>query len=136
MNSFYEMQQTMKKNVSYTGIILGPADQQKLLSQFRHLIPSTWEPLAHHMTINLGSASNGPAAAQLGEIAQLTVISVAQDDKVIAVSVVTNVPSINKKKHITLAVNRAGGGKPQHSNNLTNWQTVPPLELHGTIQEA
>jgi len=66
----------------------------------------------------------------------MTVSSLGQDDKVMAAGVNTNVPSKNQIKHITIAVNRAGGGKPFHSNKLENWTPTQPIELHGTIAEV
>jgi hypothetical protein len=45
--------------------------------------------------------------------------------------------SNNPKPHITIAVNRQGGGKPMMSNKLTNWTKLRiPLSLSGKVTEV
>ena len=123
----------------YTALVLTPESHKLLLASFRDIIPADWTIYCHHMTINMGNASSGPLAGQnldVGAVAELTVVNYAYDDKVMAAGVATDVPSTNSVKHITLAVNRAGGGKPFHSNQLKNWQPTTPLKLRGIIQEV
>jgi hypothetical protein len=123
----------------YTALVLTPQSHQWLVSHFREIIPSTWIVYCHHMTINMGNGTSGPLAASqfnLEEEAELTVISLAYDNKVIAAGVDTKVPSDNKIKHITIAVDRAEGGKPFHSNQLTNWNPTSPINLRGIIKEV
>lgn len=122
--------------MSYTALVLDPGDHQRLVALFKDKIPVGWTVYAHHMTINMGAPELGPAKDLVGERGLLRVTSFAQDERVMAVGVESEVPSSNAQKHVTLAVNQAGGGKPFHSNQLTNWQTVFPLELHGVIQEV
>ena len=86
------------------------------------------------MTMKMGSLS-GTFAMLKGVEASMTVTHFAIDDKVCAVQVTTHAPSTNKVKHITLAVNRDAGGKPFHSNQLTDWKGVAPLKLLGVISE-
>ena len=117
----------------YTALVLTHQDHTRLLSHFP--APAGFQPIAHHMTINMGGISSGPCANRLGEKAFVTVVAYAQDDKVCAVKVETNIPSTNKIKHITIGVNRKNGGKPFHSNNLTNWKEVVPFTLQGMIME-
>jgi len=122
----------------YIALVLDKKSRQKLVTHFAQFIPGNYEVVAHHMTINMGKVDSGPVSEQdLGKEASLTVVSIAADDKVIAVGIETKVPSKNSKKHITLAVNRRDGGKPFMSNNLTAWEKLPdPLELTGTILEV
>lgn len=122
----------------YTAVVLDKESRQRLVRRFAHLIPAEWEIVAHHMTINMGPITKGPAEPTLlDQHAELTVVSVAADDKVMAVGVTSDVPSKNEKKHITLAVNRAGGGKPFLSNKLENWEPLSdPFDLYGTVQEV
>lgn len=122
----------------YTALVLDKESKERLVRRFAHLIPANWDIIAHHMTINMGPISKGPAdPSLLGQTAELTVVAVAADDKVMAVEVTSDVPSKNAKKHITLAVNREGGGKPVMSNNLSNWEALPEqLDLYGTIGEV
>lgn len=122
----------------YTAIVLDEESRKKLIKRFIHLIPADWHIIAHHVTLNMGPIQKGPAdPSLLGNTAELTVVSVAADDKVMAVGVTSEVPSKNEQPHITLAVNRAGGGKPVMSNNLRNWETLSdPFDLFGTVEEV
>lgn len=122
----------------YTALVLDEENHQKLVRRFAHLIPADWEILAHHMTIVNGPITKGPAEPDLlGQEAMLVIVSVAADDKVIAVGVTSDVPSKNAQKHITLAVNRNAGGKPFMSNKLTDWEDLPEqMELYGTILQV
>lgn len=122
----------------YTALVLDKESKERLVRRFAHLIPKDWDVIAHHMTINMGPIAKGPAdPALLGQAAELTVVSIAADDKVIAVGVTSDIPSKNTNKHITLAVNRDGGGKSVMSNNLTNWEPLPEqFDLYGTIEEV
>lgn len=122
----------------YTAVVLNKESRQRLVRRFVHLIPPEWNIVAHHMTINMGPLVKGPAEPTLlGQDVELTVVSVAADDKVMAVGIVSDVPSKNDKKHITLAVNSARGGKPFLSNKLENWEALAdPFNLYGTVQEV
>ncbi len=121
----------------YTAIVLKPESHNRLLAHFQGAIPPTWEKLAHHMTINMGNISAGPLNDDyLNQEIELTVVSLAYDNKVIAAGVNTKIPSANAVKHITLAVDRSAGGKPFHSNQLTNWTPTTPIALQGIIQEV
>lgn len=123
----------------YTALVLTPESHRLLLATFRDIIPPDWTIYCHHMTINMGDAASGPLANsqfQVGQSAGLTVINYSYDEKVMAAGLQCDVPSSNAVKHITLAVNRPAGGKPFLSNKLTNWQSISPLQLQGTIQEV
>lgn len=124
----------------YTALVLTEKSRTKLMSRMRDFMPNDWEIIAHHMTINMGNVSNGPLARHrnaLGTPESLVVVGWARDDKVFAVLVESTIPSVNKNKHVTIAVNRNGGGKPFHSNNLTNWEKLSePFSLRGSIQEV
>jgi len=124
--------------MGYTSIMLDKPSKKKLINRFVHLIPPDWEIIGPlHMTINMGPITKGPADPELlDQEVTLTVVSVAADEKVIAVGVTSDVPSKNAQKHITLAVNRDAGGKPFLSNKLTNWEELPEqMELYGAIQQ-
>lgn len=122
----------------YTAIIIDETSKQKLLTYLKDIIPNDWNVICHHMTINLGSFNDGPLKDSnfgLNQEVSLTATKLAKDDKVIAVEVVSDVPSINKIKHITIAVNVKNGGKPVMSNKLTNWNDISPIQLKGIILE-
>lgn len=124
----------------YTALVLTEKSHEKLVRRLHSLLPEGWEVVAHHMTINMGNISNGPLARHrgvLGTYESLVVVGWAKDEKVLAVCVESTIPSSNKTKHITVAVNRDGGGKPFHSNNLTGWEPLEePFSLRGEIKEV
>jgi len=136
--NFYELDQKMR-NISYTAVVIDHASRTKLLETLgvgTGLEAAGWEIIAHHMTINMGDASKGPAADMVGEQVHLSAKTLAEDDKVMAVGVSTDVPSTNDIKHITIAVHRGNGGKPFHSNRLQNWRSIPTIHLTGIVTEV
>jgi len=124
-----------ENQVAYSAVVLDEVSKQKLIKVFSKMIPEGWEIIAHHQTINLG-AIDPKYAKDLGKEIVLSVIDYAIDDKVFAVGV-DGYPTNNKKAHITLAVNRQGGGKPMMSNNLENWRPIGfPLVLKGIVTQV
>lgn len=115
----------------YHGVILDDTSRSKILQTIK--VPQGWEPIADHMTIGLGPSMDKTI---LGKQVELSCVSLANDDKAMALTVTTDVPSCNAVKHITVAVNREAGGKPVHSRNLTNYQRITPFTVSGTIQEV
>lgn len=128
----------------YTAVVLTPESRAKLLSVVAANIQTMgpdWETIAHHMTICLGPlASMGENVAKefpVGSQATLEVVGAAINGSVFAVKVDSKVPSKNRTKHITIAVNKAKGAKPVMSNYLTDWTSFPvPLKLNGVIEEV
>ena len=121
------------ENVAYSGAVLDSESRQRLLDSVN--IPEGWEPIAHHMTITLGpllhpkgkhdfSKNYGP-----GDEVSLKVTHVGLDDRAMAVKV--EAPHEISKRiafpHITIAVNREGGGKPFHSNKIPG-DNFKPIE--------
>jgi len=121
--------------VSYSAVVLDERSRKRLLEKFKSEIPEGWEVIADHMTINLGEIDT-KYAKYLGLVVNLTVNDIAINDKVMAVGV-SGFYSNNVKPHITLAVNRANGGKPMMSNTLTNWKSIGrPLKISGSVTEV
>lgn len=121
----------------YTALVLTSESELTLRTNFRSVIPQGWDVKCHHMTINMGKAISGPAATLVGQTFSIEVVSLASDQKVMAVGVDTQCPSVNAVKHITLAVNTVDGGKPKDSNQLQNWLPLPSkFILHGVVQEV
>lgn len=123
----------------YTAVVLTPNSIEQLLARFGRIIPTGWETKAHHMTINMGPATAGPALEFMGQEVELTIVSFSVDKKflVMALGVECEVPSVNTQKHITLAVNTAKGGKPVMSNSLTKWvKAKNPMVVRGVVQEV
>jgi hypothetical protein len=120
--------------MTYTALVLDGESRAKLLDYFHKVVPLAWERVCHHMTINLGDADAGPAAHLVGQEFEVTVVTMAQDKRVFAAGVESECPSKNTRKHITYAVNVAGGGKAKHSNDLTEWvPVIEPLTLRGVV---
>mgnify|MGYP004461619809 FL=1 len=133
------------ENVAYSGVVLDNESHQRLLNSVD--IPEGWETIAHHMTITLGpllhpkgkhdfSKNYGP-----GNEVTLKVTHVGLDDRAMAVKVEAPY-EISKRiafPHITVAVNREGGGKPFHSNKIPadNFKPIEgELMVRGTVQEV
>jgi hypothetical protein len=122
-------------NISYTAVVLDENSRKRLIERFKSIIPPEFEIIAHHMTINMGEI-DPEYQKYLGLPVRLAVEDVAMDDKVIAVGV-SGFKTNNPKAHITLAVNRAQGGKPMMSNRLTDWERIRrPLSLTGKVTEV
>ena len=119
----------------YTAIVLDEESKNKLKDKFHSFFNEDWKIICHHMTINMGKASED-IKNMLGQKVELEAVTVAFDEQVIAVGVNTDVYSENTIKHITIAVNYKNGGKPYLSNKLTNWEAIPTIKLSGTIEEV
>jgi len=119
----------------YTALVLDAASVAALAAAFN--TPEGWEELCHHMTLHMGGHKSGKDP-ELGEGFELTVVGVGENPhgNCRAVAVVTDCPSKNAQKHVTLCVNRAQGGKPFFSNKIEKWETTAPIVLHGTVQEC
>ena len=133
------------ESVAYSGVVLDDASRQKLLDSVD--IPEGWEPIAHHMTITLGPLLHPKGKHDfskdyhVGESVILKVTHVGMDERAMAVKVVPPGEISKKVKfpHITIAVNREGGGKPFHSNKIPadNFKPIEgELMVRGTVQEV
>jgi len=126
------------KRVSYSAVVLDDKSRASLLKVLSPMIPEGWEVVAHHMTIMMGALENGSDAQEDMEKnieISLRVIDYAMDELVMAVGV-EGYHSNNPKPHITIAVNRADGGKPFMSNKLKDWKPLGfPLNLTGKVSE-
>jgi acyl-CoA synthetase (AMP-forming)/AMP-acid ligase II len=131
---FFKLFETMNRYVAYTGIVLPPDQQQILLQKFQKIIPQGWKPIAHHMTINLKTADQGPAAALLGKNVTLTVNGYGLSEAALAAAVETEIPSKNAIKHITIAT--APDGRASQSNEIEKWIPIHPFTITGRIEEV
>ena len=129
-----------EQNISYSGVVLDPASKQKLLDLE---IPEGWEPVAHHMTITMGPLKGKKDFSESyppGTKITLPVVAVGMDDKAMAVKVDPPAEISDKISfpHITVAVNRTGGGKPFHSNKIPqeNFEPLTGISLEGVVEEV
>lgn len=111
--------------MSYTAAVLSETSQLHLKKLLKELVPNTWEWVGHHMTLHMGDPL---PTDEVGKEVMLTARFFARDEKVIAIKIMNGRGlSTNPVPHITIAVNRDGGGKPKDSNNLTNWVELREL---------
>jgi hypothetical protein len=134
----------------YTAIVLSPESQAVLLEAVRDKIfqdegeildQTHSEIIAHHCTLKMGENDIKQTWAPVGTITSFDAVSLAYDEKVVAVGVKLP-PTINTKNeqpHITIAVNREKGGKPFLSNKL-DWSEAEPIDIEehlvGTVEEC
>jgi hypothetical protein len=134
--------------ISYTAVVLQPADQEKLFFIFDTLFEcyltqagfskhtSRGQRLADHMTLNMGKCRDRKL---VGTKVPLKIDAWAVDHKVMAVRVVDDgsFQCENKTPHITMFVNHTLGGVPRNSNGLTNWiPLATPIEVSGVVSEV
>lgn len=120
----------------YTAIVIDENSKAKILSSLKDVIPNNWKVICHHMTIDLKPHNESilsDTKYKLNQMATMTAIELGIDDKAIALKVVSDVPSINKIKHITVAINV--NAKPVDSNYIKNWREISPIEIVGTIMD-
>ena len=131
----FDMFEAKKIKVLYSAVVLDEKSKSKLLEKFDKDVPDGWKKFAHHMTIifNNGLDSLG-LENDLGKEVNLTVTHLGKSDMAIAIKV-EGYKTVNKTPHITLAINVLEGGKPQMSNEITDWQEVEPMILTGTVTE-
>jgi len=120
----------------YSAVVLDSASHVKLIHWLGVKFPplnKDWEFIAPHMTIAMGGL---PASMirDLGSIQELEVNGFGFNNQVIAVRV-SGYFTTNKNPHVTIAVNRANGGKPVMSNAIANWHDMAPFKISGTVQE-
>ena len=133
----------MEQNISYSGVVLDEGSKQQLLNLD---IPEGWEPVAHHMTITKGSLVHERGEHDfsktypVGSEVELPVVAIGRDERAMAAKIAP--PSeVNKDisfPHVTVAVNRDGGGKPFHSNKIPeeNFRPSTGIILRGTVEEV
>ena len=123
------------KQKMFASVVLDDKSRTKLLQAVQHMIPEGWEVIAHHMTINFGKGLPEDLKGDLGKRVQLRATKVGVSDMAMAVGV-EGYHSDNEKPHITIAVNRSGGGKPVMSNNIQKWDNLDNyINLSGKVSE-
>lgn len=124
----------------YTALVLTQSDQRKLKQMMAPNIPEGWEVICHHVTLNMGAITDGPNTEEiLGTKINFGIDAFSINDKVCAVRVsdiYDGVKSVNATPHITVAVNRKGGGKPFMSNQLSEWEWITPQVFSGIVQQV
>jgi hypothetical protein len=124
----------------YTGVKLAISSEHKLQQFCRSIgVPPNWLLKCHHMTIELKPIAESMVAGRENEYVDLLATHFGflrglEGQGICAVKVVTDVPSKNELKHITLA--HHAGVKPKTSNEIVDWEDIPvPIHLSGQIAE-
>ena len=127
----------MNKKKKLASVVLDDASRTKLLKAIGHHTPLGWDVIAHHMTINFGKGLGNARSLMKGNTVRLEAVSIGMSDMAFAVGVNSlDIKSDNELPHITIAVNRADGGKPVMSNNITKWKKLEPhINLTGVVTE-
>ena len=114
----------------YTALFLDQQSRDKLTDTLDDPPPG-WALHADHMTVKFGS--EGVPERYLGP-AQLKVVGVALNDRVMAARVETDIPAQNDIPHITIAT--APGAKPRESNDfsLDDFDDVDAIVLKGEVR--
>jgi len=126
-------------SISYSGILLDETSRSNLIGMLGDVLPQDWEVIAHHMTITMGPLVHPKGkhdfsnVYELGSKVRMPVLQVGMDERAMAV-IVQPPGGISRKikfPHITVAVNRSGGGKPFHSNKipLENFKDISHLNI-------
>ena len=136
----------MSESISYSAVVLDEISHQKLILNFKDQIPDGWDVIAHHMTITMGPLKSPTGKYDMSvkypreQTFDLKVVQIGCDERAMAVKIelLPGYHTRNRYPHITLAVNREGGGKPWHSNQIDpdRFVDVAPLLLSGVVQEV
>jgi hypothetical protein len=127
--------------VAYVGVVLDreSIDSLQRVASAKADLKGGWELTAHHCTIRMG-APKGELVDRLGERITMRTVRLAWDGMVAAVEV--EMPPMPESKvgvpHVTVAVNRAAGGRPVLSNALLSspdpvGQTPVDLTISGRV---
>lgn len=139
----------------YVAVFLDDTSRTNLLKFWQELIvkfnidvsdfrmkTASGSQLVDHVTLQLGDFNpklNDPSL--IGKSINLTINSLGLSDKAIAFGVEHNqsqfgtpaVKTINAQPHITIAINPLAGGQPKHSNNITKWLPITPVQVSGKL---
>ena len=127
-------QNKIKKNVSYSAVVLTDDSRKRILNSLNDIIPDGWDIICHHMTICMGQLPEDLKPYE-GHSAELFITGIGMSDKALAI----RVDGFESKKdipHITVAINGKEGGKPKDSNLIKNWNDFKGhFNIRGHIEE-
>jgi len=114
--------------MSYVAAVLTPQSREALLNLVGEIIPNHFEEISHHLTVHMGQKQ---PYDKIGRKVQIIIDKIAISKTIIAVSAdpenLIGFTSNNSIPHITVALDRAAGARPVHSNLLKDWT---PLDDH------
>lgn len=127
----------MDQNILYIGVELDSESQRILKEKFGKR--DGWKLCCHHMTVmfNTGPECELTGTEKVwfernsGATIFLIVSHYGENEKVAAVRIMTNAPTRNKLKHITLGINLKTGGKLKDADYIKTWKLTEPIILTG-----
>jgi hypothetical protein len=140
--SGYIRESIERSRLLYIGVTLDEYSKNVLEEFFEKHNPwknANIKKICHHMTIAFKTNVNDElykwSLTNTNKNYKLKVLGYGWSNKAFAVFVDTIVPSANKVKHITCAVNLDKRGKPVDSNGINNWKTIDePIFLSGNVE--
>lgn len=123
--------------VLYTHATLTETSRAELLQWWQtnigHVMP---DKIGHHMTIKFKPNDEEVINSPLGKTVSLRVAGWGQNDKVQAVYIFTSVACANPIAHVTVAIDKANGGKPKDSNEMliNNINVVDGPKLEAVVE--
>lgn len=127
----------------YTAIVLDQESRTRLIqaAQEQGYLQADWELVCHHITLRLGRLPELARAALVGtSVFNVPVTKLGMSELAVAAAVDlsdTGLESKNAVPHVTISVNRVGGGKPKDSNSIKSWVEVQDgLTISGTVEEC
>ncbi|XJO75368.1 hypothetical protein BDV3_006060 [Batrachochytrium dendrobatidis] len=126
--------------VRFTSITLDDDSRSALLKMFP--TPDKWKPHARHMIVSFGNAPDAVIEAIGGIGARIYMLATGFGEvhgRAQAVRVESNAlscitASANSTMYITLCVSSTGA--LNDPSEITNWNTIQPLELYGTLERV
>jgi len=124
--------------ILYSAVVLNQESIDKLLKPINYdgveppdgwVLGNNGKYFCDHMTIEFGKGVEDKE--ELGKVVTLTVTHIGVSDMAMAFKV-KGYPSKNAIPHITFAIN-PDGGKPQMSNDITQWYHIHPFTITGKV---
>ena len=131
------LNENIKPTVVYSAVVIeNDSDIKKLDDIFKKYTVNGWEkPANYHLTISPGKFPETLyLRGDLNKEVELKIESIGISDKAIAVGV-SGYYTRKDNPHITIAFNKAEGGKPADSDDISNWEQIDNLSVVGTIRE-
>lgn len=126
--------------MTYKAVILDTPSKRSVVDIIKEEfgIKEGVDVIGHHMTICMGTDSKNKFPGYVtGEELELEVVAVGRNETNTAVKINPPFPTKNCKKsfaHVTVTVDREAGGKPAHSNKITEWKELDkPVVIKGRV---
>lgn len=118
----------------YAAGFLSENERNNILLEFSNNIPKDWKIICHHMTMNLGKLQEKDKHLLSKEFkSQVTHLGIDKDIGIMALKILTDIPSKNNHKHITLALKE--GVKPFMSNKIEEWKEIEHFDISLKVGE-